>query len=162
MYKNTTAEKTREFNIPLYTAFVDLRKTYDSVNREAMWEVLERRYHVPSKILRIIRVLHDGTVGAVRADGKLSAEFEITTGVRQGDVLAPVLFNLYFDAFVAATMFKYPGAGVKLLHDLEGPLVGNRRKMKGEINVQDLEYADNMALVNNSMDTLEASGSTGI
>ena len=32
---------------------------------------------------------------------------------------------------------------------------GNRRKLRGEVNVQDLKDADDMALVSNSMDTLE-------
>ena len=98
------AEKAREFNTPLYLAFVDLRKAYDCVNREALWKVLEKRYQLPGKILRILRALHDGTVGAVRAYGKVSVEFGITAGVRQGDVLAPVLFNLFFNAVIAATM----------------------------------------------------------
>ena len=33
----------------------------------------------------------------------------MTTGVRQGDVLAPVLFNLFFDAIIAATLSAHPG-----------------------------------------------------
>ena len=36
----------------------------------------------------------------VRVAGKLSAEFNIENGV-QGDVLAPVLFNLFFDALLS-------------------------------------------------------------
>ena len=35
-------EKTREHHDTMFTLFVDLRKAYDSVPREALWKVLER------------------------------------------------------------------------------------------------------------------------
>ena len=59
----TLAEKAREFNTTLYLSFVDLRKAYDSVNWEALWLVLERRYQVPGKLIHILRALHQGTKG---------------------------------------------------------------------------------------------------
>ena len=98
------AEKAREFNTSLYLAFVDLRKAYDSVNRDTLWKILQKRYHLPNKLVRILRMLHHGTRGAVRAYGRVSEEFDIITGVRQGDVLAPTLFNLFFDAIIATAL----------------------------------------------------------
>ena len=38
------AEKARKFNTPLYLAFVNLKKAYDTVNRETLWEVLMKKY----------------------------------------------------------------------------------------------------------------------
>ena len=61
-----------------------------------------------------IRALHQGTSGAVRAYGRVSKEFAITTGVRQGDVLAPTLSNLFFDAVVTASMAHHPKYGIKM------------------------------------------------
>ena len=81
-----------------------LRKTYDSVNSDALWMVLTEAFHLPSKLVQVICALHQGTRGAVRAYGKVSEESDITTGVRQGDVFAPTLFNLFFDAIKTATM----------------------------------------------------------
>ena len=117
--------------------------------------VLEKRYHLPCKLVRILKSLHERTRGAVRAYGKVSSEFDVTTGVRQGDVLAPVLFNLFLDAVIAATISKHPRSGIRMLYDLDGPLVGNRKKMRRSVSVRDLEYADDMALVCDSMDALE-------
>ena len=70
-------------------------------------------------------------------------------------MLAPVLFNLLFDAVIAAMLSSYPHAGMKMLYNLKGPLVGDRRKLRKVDNVSDLEYADNMALLSDSMDELE-------
>ena len=148
------AEKSREFNTPLYLSFVDLRKAYDSVCRDALWSVL-KKYQFPDKLIRILQALHHDTKGAVRAYGRLSEEFSISTGVRQGDVLAPVLFNLFFDAIVAATLQHHPEAGFKVLYNTGDPLVGSRKKMRHEVVIQDLEYADDMVLVSDSMGLLE-------
>ena len=59
-------EKARESNTSLYLAFVDLKKAYDSVSREALWMVLEKRYYLPGKLVHILKSLHEGTKGAVR------------------------------------------------------------------------------------------------
>ena len=98
------AGKAREYNTPHYLSFVDLWKAYESVNREALWMVLQGKYHLPDKLIHILKALHLGTRGAVRAYGRVSGEFGITTGVRQGDVLAPTLFNLFFDSGIASTL----------------------------------------------------------
>ena len=45
---------------------------------------------------------------------------------------------------------------MRMLYNLGCPLVyREQEEAEGEVNVQDLEYADDMALVSNSMDTLE-------
>ena len=77
------AEKAREFNTPVYLAFLDLRKAYDLVNRDTLWMVLREKYLLPNKLVNIISSLHQGTRGAVRAYGRVSEEFNISTGVRQ-------------------------------------------------------------------------------
>ena len=85
----------------------------------------------------------------------MSKEFLIQNGVRQGDVLAPTLFNLFFDAVIAMALTQYSGCGLKLLFNQEAKLVGSRRKMVEELVLHDLEYADDMVLVSVSMDALE-------
>ena len=52
------AEKAGEYNTPLYLCFVDLLKAYDSVNRDALWAILQKRYWLPEKLLRILKALH--------------------------------------------------------------------------------------------------------
>ena len=109
------AEKAREYNTPLYLCFVDLRKAYDSVSRDALWVVLQKRYQVPGKFLQILKALDRGTSEAVRAYGKVSKEFPIKNGVQPGDVLSLTLFNLFFDAVISMALEWHPGYGVKVL-----------------------------------------------
>ena len=79
-------KRAREYHTPLFLCFVDLKKAYDSVNCDALWTVLEQRYHLPSKLICILKALHWETQGAVRAYGKVFDMFSINNGVRQGDV----------------------------------------------------------------------------
>ena len=58
-------EKTREHQDALFTLFVDLRKAYDSVPREALWQVLDK-CGVPPRMLNIVKSLHEGMQVEVR------------------------------------------------------------------------------------------------
>ena len=40
--------------------------------------------------------LHDGMREEVTVDGQMTPEFDVCNGLRQGCVIAPTLFNLYF------------------------------------------------------------------
>ena len=92
-------EKARDFHPPLYVCFIGFRKAYDSVNHDILWAVLQWCYHLSEKLLTIIQIMHDQFTTA-RAYGKTSEVSAVTSGVCQGCVLAPNLFNLFFDAVI--------------------------------------------------------------
>ena len=52
-------EKAREHNTKVYILFVDLRKGYNSVPRQALW-LVHLKYGVPPVIVNLIQSLHDG------------------------------------------------------------------------------------------------------
>jgi len=47
---------------------------------------------IPEKILILLEDLYSNTLSCVRVDGELSPWFKVSSGVRQGCVLAPGLF----------------------------------------------------------------------
>ena len=49
-------EKCIEQNTPLFSVLIDLTKTFDTVNREALWTVLER-IGCPPKFISMLRTL---------------------------------------------------------------------------------------------------------
>ena len=57
-------EKCREQHLPLYMAFIDLTKAFDSVNRTALWCALSK-IGCPDKYLRILRLLHEDMTATV-------------------------------------------------------------------------------------------------
>ena len=82
--------------LPLTITFIDCKKAFDSINREVMFSVL-RHYGIPDKLVKAIGALYNNSKSAVMVDGNISEPFQVTTGVLQGDVLAPFLFIVLID-----------------------------------------------------------------
>ena len=85
------AELHRNFNRQLHVAYIDIKSTFDSVDRVALWKAV-RGAGMPSFLLQFIHDLHTGTTARVHAPQSMSDVFYTTSGVRQGCILAPVLF----------------------------------------------------------------------
>ena len=92
---------------------IDLPKAYGSVDRTLLWTVLAR-FGVPQNMISVIRQFHDGMRACVRLDDRVCSRwFAVEQGLRQGCVLAPLLFKIFFAAVinVASTRFK-PSTGI--------------------------------------------------
>ena len=113
-------EKACEFHQPLYACFIDLKKAFDSVHRDSLWHILKHTYHLQRKWLTIICALHENCTAAVRSYENMSNMFSVTSGVCQGCVLAPTLFNFYFDnAIHMALNVNRQERGIKVAYLLE-------------------------------------------
>ena len=79
---------------PVYLCFVNLSKTYNSVDHTALVAIL-RSYGVPHQLMDIIQKLYTGTGFHMRTEDGVSEDFQVKTGVRQGCALSPLLFNCH-------------------------------------------------------------------
>jgi len=151
-------ELARRRRIPLYMCFVDLQKAYDSVDRELLWKVLARA-GAPEEMIAVIRQFHDGMQAQVRMDdGELSDWFEVTQGLRQGCVLSPLLFNIFFAAAIEVVLVRFSEDDTILkdmvyLEEEDGvgagtPLERARRAVWGML------YADDAGVVSRSQQGL--------
>ncbi|XP_070000241.1 uncharacterized protein [Penaeus vannamei] len=52
-------ERRRQFGLGLLAAYIDLKKTFDTVHRESLWEILRLR-GIPTRIIGLIASLHTG------------------------------------------------------------------------------------------------------
>ena len=84
-------EKTTEYNIPLYMAFIDYEKAFDSIQHRAVFEAL-RTHGVQEKYINIIKETYTEGTAQIKTE-KLSERIKIMKGVRQGDTLSPVMFT---------------------------------------------------------------------
>lgn len=58
--------------------------------------------------------------------------------------------------FSAGALKMFPGCDLKFLLDKDAEIVGSRSKrILNQLSLQDLEYANDMALIADSMDVLE-------
>jgi hypothetical protein len=82
-------------NKKLYFAFVDYRKSFDSVNRFHLWHTL-LSHNIDGKCLGIIHTMYSRVKFFVKANYELTSFFSSFTGVRQGENLSPILFSIFF------------------------------------------------------------------
>ena len=85
-------EKTTEYNVPLYMAFVDYTKAFDSIQHRAVFEALKVQ-GVQEKYMNIIKETYAEGTPQIRTD-KLSGKIKIMRGVRHGDTVSPVMFTV--------------------------------------------------------------------
>ena len=69
-------------------AYVDLKKAFDSVHRETLWDLLCLR-GIPVRIIGLLTGLYYSHVSAVKCGGGVFSFFPVNTSVRQVCVLAP-------------------------------------------------------------------------
>ena len=100
-------ELGRKARVPLFLCFIDLQKAYDSVDRTLLWQVLAR-LGTPPQMIEVIRQFHDGMRACVRSDvGRCSKWFEVAQGLRQGCVLSPLLFNVFFAVILRVVLERF-------------------------------------------------------
>ena len=150
-------EKCREQGLPLYMAFIDLTKAFDSVDRQALWSILAK-YGCHDKYIRVLRLLHDGMSATVLNSGFESEPFIVETGVKQGCIIAPTLFTIFIAAILHLTGQELP-QGIPILYRTDGRLFNlNRFKAKSKVRnttIMELQYADDNAIVALSPEDLQ-------
>jgi hypothetical protein len=78
---------------------VNFKKAIDSIHKENFIQILnELRF--PSKIVNLIGASINQTDIKVKIANTISQPVRVTTGLRQGDALSPVLFNLVLEKIV--------------------------------------------------------------
>ena len=110
-------ELGRKARVPLFLCFIDLQKAYDSVDHTILWQVLAR-FGVPPQMIDVIRQFHDGMKACVRNDdGRCTEWFEVAQGLRQGCVLSPLMFNIFFAVIPLVAIERF-GKDAGILADL--------------------------------------------
>ena len=80
----------------LYTCFVDFRKAYDTINRNSLKHKL-KKFGIEGKFLNIITSIYESTKVSLSYKKKISPPFITSIGLKQGDVLSTIFFNLFIN-----------------------------------------------------------------
>ena len=117
-------------NKHLYTCFVDFSKAFDSIVRQELIQKLSR-IGIKSEFLNIIKSIYETTTN-------LAAPFTSNIGVKQGDTLSTILFNLYINDL--PEIFNF---------DENHPITINNTKISCMI------YADDLIIMSTSPNALQ-------
>ena len=79
---------------PLYLCFLDFKKAFDSIWHSGFLYKLQK-YDVKGKLYDILKDMYSKIKFRVKTKEGLTEAPTSNIGVRQGDVVSPILFNLY-------------------------------------------------------------------
>ena len=150
-------EKCQEQQMPLYIAFIDLTKAFDLVSRGGLFSLLQK-IGCPPHLLAVVRSFHDNMHSTVCYNGATSKEFPVSSGVKQGCVLAPTLFGIFFSMLLQHA-FKDCSEGVFIHTRSDGKLYNIARlraktKVK-KVLIREMLFADDAALTSHTEDGLQ-------
>ena len=143
--------------LQLYLAFTDLTKTFDLVSRDFLFKMLPL-IGCPSKLLSIVRSFYNDMISVVQFDGDMSAEFGVRSGVKQGCILTPTLFGIFFTLLLKHA-FTSSTDGVYLYFRSDGSLfIISRLHAKTKtrmVTIRNLLFADGIAMISHQQDRLQ-------
>ena len=148
-------ENTRDYNKPLFLCFIDIQKAYDSVNRALLWTIC-KHYGITDKIVRLLELLYKDSKACVRINGELSDTFDIQTGVQQGGIPSPILFNIFFDFIIRRVrerlvFLKVTGVDLSYGKDF----LHSQNDDDNELQLLTLMYADDVVVTTDNATDLQ-------
>ena len=111
-------EKVIEHDSSVQIGSVDLPKAFDSVPRHALFSLL-KEYGVEEEVCRLIIVIYNDTGCVVKTKGGKSNRFRVTTGVKQGCCLSPVLCNIHIHKIIRKVLSLGDRGGIEIEYKTE-------------------------------------------
>jgi hypothetical protein len=103
---------------------LDQEKAYDKISHDYLWRTLEK-YNLPQDFINTVRSLYESAETVVIINGAISKPFQVSRGVRQGDPLSCLLFNIAIEPLANLLRkndrlngFNIPGVDEKLITTL--------------------------------------------
>ena len=142
----------------LYIAFIDLTKAFDIISRDGLFKVLTR-IGCPPKLQSMIESFQTDTKGTVQFNGTFSDPFEIRSGVKQGGVLAPMLFGTFFGLLLKHVL-DTTTEGIYLRTRSDDKLFNLARlRAKTKVRkslIRDMLFADDAAVATHTQEELQS------
>ena len=111
--------------VPLFSIFLDLKKAYDTVDRDRLAALLTA-YGVGPNSLRLLQTFWDEQKVVARQSGYHGPAFKAGRGLTQGGIVSPRFFNILLDAVIRHWLSLVLDNNGDLVHDGMGDNVAER------------------------------------
>ncbi|KAI5715018.1 hypothetical protein M8J77_009060 [Diaphorina citri] len=91
-----------EYNQEVHALFIDFKKAYDCIRRDYIWKTMSE-FGIPKKLIELCKICVVNSKAKVRVEGEYTETFLVNTGVRQGDGISPLLFNIVLEKTLRKT-----------------------------------------------------------
>ena len=93
-------DSRKKRSMSTFVAFIDFSKAYDRISRALLWHKLYN-HGISNKFLSALKSLYQDVKCCVRINGHKTDWFKVSTGLKQGCLISPLLFNLYINDLVS-------------------------------------------------------------
>ena len=80
----------------LFICFIDFKKAFDTVWHDGRFLKLQKA-GICGQIYTIVKSVYDGSQSRVKCILLMSKPIDVTKGVHQGNILSPLLFNIFIN-----------------------------------------------------------------
>jgi hypothetical protein len=112
-------QKSYEMKTETDHLFIDFKAAYDTINREQLWGIMAE-FGFPHKLIRLLKATLEGVTSCVKIEGCLSGSFVSEVGLRQGDGISTMLFNVALEGIVRRSGIEKSGSIFKKSTQLLG------------------------------------------
>ena len=94
-----------------FTLFVDFSKAFDRINRQFLWDKLSRM-GLRGKMMTALHGIYSNVQCCVRINSVTTQYFNVSSGLKQGCLISPILFNLFINDLILE--LKESGCGIDI------------------------------------------------
>jgi sorting nexin-29 len=98
-------EKFWEYKIDVHRIFVDFKQAYDKIDRRKLYKIM-LLFRIPKKLIRLTKVTMKDSAFKVKI---LTEPTTTRKGLKQGDGLAPLLFNIVLEYIIRKSNINTDG-----------------------------------------------------
>ena len=120
-----------------FCAYIDFKKAFDWVNRDLLLYKVSTLFDIHGRLFNNLSSIYSISNSQLRLNGLLTGSFNVNSGVRQGDIMSPILFSMFLNDL--ATGIKDLNCGIEI----------------NDINLSILLYADDIVLIAPSESALQ-------
>ena len=100
-------EKSVEFNNPALSVSMDFTKAFDSEDQREIWKALDKT-PINKRYIVLLKAFYSHSTAQIKTDLGVTRAIEILKDVKQGDVLAAILFILVIAGVIEHSIQEAP------------------------------------------------------
>lgn len=133
------SEKMTAVNKELHLLYVDLKKAYDSVPLNKLWESLKTT-NINTNLIKAVQQLYKNCQIKIKIGRNVSKGFFPNKGLKQGCCLSPTLFKIFLEKALSKWKQKCKGMGIPLNENILYTLSFADDQIVLAQDMEDLEY----------------------
>ena len=92
---------------------LDQEKSYDKIDHEYLWQIL-KEFRFPKEFIKLIKAISSKARTSVMINGVIPSPIKVDRGVRQGDPMSCLLYNLAIEPLAEAMRASAKLKGIKI------------------------------------------------